>query len=81
MANQTDPDAVFELELTQMAHGGSALGRYQGRTIFVPYAIPGERITARIVQDKGRFAHAQRSCTCLPLRTRASLRPCAPRHP
>ncbi len=59
MTNQTDSDAVFELELTQMAHGGSALGRHQGRTIFVPYAIPGERITARIVQDKGRFARAQ----------------------
>jgi 23S rRNA (uracil1939-C5)-methyltransferase len=59
MSNQPDPDDVFELELTQMAHGGSAIGRHEGRTIFVPYAIPGERITARIVQDKGRFARAQ----------------------
>lgn len=49
----------FELTLTAMAHGGSALGRYEGRTIFVPYAIPGETITARIVQDKGRFAYAE----------------------
>lgn len=42
-----------------MAHGGSALGRHNGRTIFVPYAIPGEKITARIVQDRGRFAYAE----------------------
>ncbi len=49
----------FELELTQMAHGGSALGRHDGRTIFVPYTIPGETITARITQDKGRFAYAE----------------------
>jgi 23S rRNA (uracil1939-C5)-methyltransferase len=50
---------VFELELTGMAHGGSALGRHEGRTIFVTYTIPGERIVARITQDKGRFAFAE----------------------
>ncbi len=58
-AAQAGPDQEFELELTTMAHGGSALGRHDGRTIFVPYAIPGERITARITQDKGRFAYAK----------------------
>lgn len=59
MPAQGNNHDLFELELTGMAHGGSALGRHEGRTIFVPYAIPGERITARIVQDKGRFARAQ----------------------
>jgi tRNA/tmRNA/rRNA uracil-C5-methylase (TrmA/RlmC/RlmD family) len=52
-------DDLFELELTAMAHGGSALGRHEGRTIFVPYTIPGERISARLSQDKGRFAYAE----------------------
>lgn len=42
-----------------MTHGGSALGRYDGRAIFVPYALPGETIRARITQDKGNFAHAE----------------------
>jgi 23S rRNA (uracil1939-C5)-methyltransferase len=42
-----------------MAHGGSAVGRHDGRAIFVPYAIPGERVRARITQDKGRFANAE----------------------
>jgi 23S rRNA (uracil1939-C5)-methyltransferase len=59
MPAQGDSNDLFELELTGMAHGGSALGKHEGRTIFVPYAIPGERIIARIVHDKGRFAHAQ----------------------
>src|SRR5258708_31815101 len=62
MSQQThriDEQDEFEIELTAMAHGGSALGRHEGRTIFVPYAIPGERITARITQDKGRFAYAE----------------------
>jgi 23S rRNA (uracil1939-C5)-methyltransferase len=52
-------DETFELELEAMAHGGSALGRHNKRTIFVPYTIPGERIRARIVQDRGRVAFAE----------------------
>ncbi len=53
------PDDRFELELTAMAHGGRALGRHDKRTIFVPYTIPGERIEARIIEDKGRVAFAE----------------------
>lgn len=49
----------FELVLTGMAHGGTALGRHEGRVIFVPYVLPGEHILARITQDKGRFAYAE----------------------
>jgi 23S rRNA (uracil1939-C5)-methyltransferase len=52
-------DSTFELTLTGMAHGGSALGRHEKQTVFVPYTIPGERIQARIVQDKGRVAFAE----------------------
>lgn len=52
-------EKTIELELSAMAHGGAALGRHQGRVIFVPYAIPGERVRAEIVEDKGRFAHAR----------------------
>jgi 23S rRNA (uracil1939-C5)-methyltransferase len=50
---------TFELELTAMAHGGSALGRHGGKTIFVPYTIPGERVTARITEERGRIAFAE----------------------
>ncbi len=60
MPKQTSPTTgEFELKLTGMAHGGSALGRHNGQTIFVPYGLPGEKITARITQDKGRFAFAE----------------------
>lgn len=50
---------VFELELTAMANGGRAFGRLGDKAIFVPYAVPGEVITARIVEDRGSFAHAE----------------------
>jgi 23S rRNA (uracil1939-C5)-methyltransferase len=55
----TSAQSEFELDITTMAHGGAAIGRHQGRTIFVPYAIPGERVLVRIVQDRGRFANAK----------------------
>ena len=53
------PDNTFELTLNEMAHGGSAIGRHERRAIFVPYTIPGERIRARIIDDRGRFAFAE----------------------
>jgi len=49
----------FELHLTDMAHGGDALGRHEGKVIFVPYAIPGEEALVEIVEDKGRYARAR----------------------
>lgn len=57
MSNQDDQ--LFDLELTAMAHGGSALGRHQGRAIFLPYAIPGELVRARITEERGRVAFAE----------------------
>lgn len=50
---------LIDLELTAMAHGGSALGRVGKRVVFVPYAIPGERVRAEIANDRGSYAHAR----------------------
>lgn len=48
------------LQLTAIANGGDALGRDEaGRVIFVPFALPGERVQAAIEVDKGRFAHGR----------------------
>jgi len=52
------PDLI-ELDLTDAVYGGKAMGRHRGRPIFVPYAIPGERITARIVEDRRSYANAE----------------------
>ncbi len=49
---------TFEIELTAMAHGGSALGRHNKQTVFIPYTIPGEVVEARIHNSKGRVAFA-----------------------
>jgi 23S rRNA (uracil1939-C5)-methyltransferase len=50
---------TIELQLTGMAYGGAAVGRHEGRAIFVPLAIAGERVRAEIVEDKGRYANAR----------------------
>jgi 23S rRNA (uracil1939-C5)-methyltransferase len=47
------------LSLSDMAYGGEAVGRFEGKAIFVPYAIPGETVRAQVVTDKGRFARAR----------------------
>ena len=50
---------TFELLLTSIAHGGAALGRHEGRVIFVPYALPGEMARVEVTEDKGRYAFAR----------------------
>ncbi len=50
---------TITVELTTMAHGGDALGRWEGKVIFVPYAIPGETVRAEIREDKGHYAFAR----------------------
>jgi 23S rRNA (uracil1939-C5)-methyltransferase len=48
-----------ELRLDGIAHGGEAFGRHGGRLIFVPYAIPGERVRVELVGEKPRWARAR----------------------
>jgi 23S rRNA (uracil1939-C5)-methyltransferase len=51
---------VIELELTGLAYGGEALGRDDdGRMTFVPFAMPGERVRAQIVEEHKRWARAR----------------------
>jgi 23S rRNA (uracil1939-C5)-methyltransferase len=49
---------IIELTVTTMAHGGAALGRHEGRVVFIRGAIPGETVRAEITEDKERFAQA-----------------------
>jgi tRNA/tmRNA/rRNA uracil-C5-methylase (TrmA/RlmC/RlmD family) len=43
-----------------VAHGGEAVGRLaDGRAVFVPYTIPGERVRIRVTEARRRFARAE----------------------
>jgi tRNA/tmRNA/rRNA uracil-C5-methylase (TrmA/RlmC/RlmD family) len=41
---------TVELEITTMAHGGSGIGRLDGRVVFCPGVIPGEVVRAELVE-------------------------------
>jgi 23S rRNA (uracil1939-C5)-methyltransferase len=58
---ETEPKVTepFTIELTAMANGGPALGRHEGRVVFVPYAVPGETVRAEITEDRERYAYAR----------------------
>ncbi len=49
---------IIELEISSPAFEGSAVGRVDNLVVFVPYAIPGDRIRARITKKKRKFAEA-----------------------
>lgn len=44
----------IELDVTNIAHGGIAVARHEGRVVFVSDAIPGERVLARVSEDSKR---------------------------
>ncbi len=49
----------LEIGINNLAFGGNGVGRHDGKAIFVPFTVPGDRIACRIVRDKGRYAEAK----------------------
>ncbi|MDB5097776.1 MAG: rlmCD [Cyanobacteria bacterium RYN_339] len=47
-----------ELEIEGLVGGGEAIARLDGFPIFVPYAVPGDRIRARVISTKPGYARA-----------------------
>ena len=39
-------------------HGGEGVARIEGKAVFVPGALPGERVVLRVVDDRARWARA-----------------------
>jgi 23S rRNA (uracil1939-C5)-methyltransferase len=50
----------FELRMENWAYGGEVMGRLpDGRAVFVPFALPGEKVRIELVQEKRGFARAR----------------------
>ncbi|HET9143497.1 class I SAM-dependent RNA methyltransferase [Actinophytocola sp.] len=43
----------FEVTVGPVAHGGHCVARAQGRVVFVRHALPGERVTVEVTEDRG----------------------------
>jgi 23S rRNA (uracil1939-C5)-methyltransferase len=54
----TEPRAV-ELRIEKLVAGGAGLAFLGGKAVFVPLALPGERVSARIVASKRDYAQAE----------------------
>ena len=49
----------LNLDVVDMAHGGYALARHRGKPVLLPYGLPGERVRAEIVEDRGSLSFAK----------------------
>ncbi len=56
---------LMELTIDKLVYGGDAMGRLpadqrgKGKTVFLPFALPGERVNAHIVEQNTGFARAE----------------------
>jgi len=52
--------STFDLQLGKLTYGGDAMGRLEdGRAVFVPFGLPGERVRLRLTEEKRNFARGE----------------------
>ena len=55
-----DMTGTYEVTLTTLTYGGDAVGRLEdGRAVFVPFGLPGERVHLRLIEEKRGFARGE----------------------
>ena len=55
----TRSQPVLSLTVHDIAFGGKGVARHDGKVFFVPFTIPGETVTARVVRQKKNFGEAE----------------------
>lgn len=45
---------TYRIEIIDLAHDGEGVGRVDGFTVFVPEALPGDVVAARVISVKKR---------------------------
>ncbi|WP_378954219.1 23S rRNA (uracil(1939)-C(5))-methyltransferase RlmD [Pelosinus sp. sgz500959] len=61
MKKQVQPvikNHTYTLEIASLGHSGEGVGRYEGFTVFVPHALPGETVDVQIIEVKKNYAKA-----------------------
>jgi 23S rRNA (uracil1939-C5)-methyltransferase len=53
---QTNPKTELELDIDRLSYGPYGVGRVDGKAIMVPNSAPGDRLVARIIESKERYA-------------------------
>lgn len=47
---------IYEIKINSLGSSGEGVGRYEGFTVFVPEALPGELVKAKITEVKSSYA-------------------------
>src|ERR1700674_3682383 len=50
---------IVELSIHDVAFGGKGVARDEGKAVFIPFTIDGERVTAKITREKKQFAEGE----------------------
>jgi 23S rRNA (uracil1939-C5)-methyltransferase len=50
---------LLELTIADLNHEGEGVGRWQGRVVFVPDTVPGDRVQVRLVRVKPQYAQGK----------------------
>jgi 23S rRNA (uracil1939-C5)-methyltransferase len=50
---------TVELEITDLNTKGEGVSRHEGRVVFVPNTVPGDSLSAKIIESKAKFARAR----------------------
>lgn len=59
VANQWQQGQLVELVIADFNHAGEGVGRFDGRVVFVPDTVIGDRVLVRLLYVKPNFAHGQ----------------------
>ena len=52
--------SLVDIRLEKLTYGGEAMGRLEdGRAVFVPFGLPGERVRVRLREEKRNFARGE----------------------
>jgi 23S rRNA (uracil1939-C5)-methyltransferase len=60
MISPMEKTNIQQVIIDRLAYGGDGLARLSdGRAVFIPYVIPGEKVAIRIVDDKQKYARGE----------------------
>ena len=59
MSKHWQQGSLVELEITDLSSTGDGVGRFQGRVVFVPNTVTGDRALVRLTQVKSKYAHGK----------------------
>lgn len=60
MSSNANTSEIFKIRLEKLTYGGDAMGRLEdGRAVFIPFGLPGERVRVRLTEEKRNFARGE----------------------